>query len=44
LLGLLERLKSRGFQGCAILEQWPQPPDLLTEARDRLRLLLQAID
>lgn len=40
LLGLLERLKARSFDGCGILEQWPQPPSLLTEARDRLHLLL----
>jgi sugar phosphate isomerase/epimerase len=34
--GLLDRLARRGFNGCAILEQWPQPPSLLVQARDRL--------
>lgn len=43
IVGVLERLNARGFHGCAILEQWPQPPELLVEARDRLRLLLNAV-
>ena len=34
--GLLARLKRRGYSGAAILEQWPAPPDLLNQARDRL--------
>lgn len=34
--GLLARLRDRKFCGCAILEQWPQPPSLLVEARDQL--------
>ncbi len=34
--GFLERLKRRGFAGSIILEQWPEPPSLLTEARRRL--------
>jgi len=38
--GLTERLKRRGFSGCIILEQWPQPPTLLNAARNRLRLML----
>jgi sugar phosphate isomerase/epimerase len=33
---LLERLERRGFAGNVILEQWPQPPELLAQARDRL--------
>jgi sugar phosphate isomerase/epimerase len=37
--GMLDRLARRGFAGCAILEQWPQPPELLDQARDRLRAL-----
>lgn len=37
LAGLLDRLRLRKFSGCAILEQWPQPPALLVNARDRLR-------
>jgi sugar phosphate isomerase/epimerase len=43
LVGLLERLRRRGFSGCGILEQWPQPPEGLVAARDRLRLLLNAV-
>jgi sugar phosphate isomerase/epimerase len=42
LEGLIERLARRGFGGCAILEQWPQPPSLLADARNRLLELLQA--
>ncbi|MGA2865616.1 MAG: sugar phosphate isomerase/epimerase family protein [Verrucomicrobiota bacterium] len=38
--GLLERLRQRHFAGSLILEQWPQPPTLLDQARDRLRRLL----
>jgi sugar phosphate isomerase/epimerase len=38
--GALERLARRGFNGCAILEQWPRPPSLLTAARDRILQLL----
>ena len=40
IAGFLERLKARDFSGCAILEQWPQPPALLTEARNKLLRLL----
>jgi sugar phosphate isomerase/epimerase len=40
LLGLLDRLAVRGFSGCAILEQWPEPSLLLVEARNRLRQLI----
>jgi sugar phosphate isomerase/epimerase len=36
LRGLIERLRRRGFSGSAGLEQWPWPPELLVEARDRL--------
>jgi sugar phosphate isomerase/epimerase len=39
ILGVLQRLQARRFSGCCILEQWPQPPALLAEARDRLQLL-----
>ncbi len=35
--GLLHRLGQRSFRGSLILEQWPTPPTLLVEARDRLR-------
>jgi phosphoglucan,water dikinase len=33
---LIERLKQRHFSRSIILEQWPQPPSLLQNARDRL--------
>lgn len=33
---LLERLKERHFSGAIILEQWPEPPSLLDNARERL--------
>jgi sugar phosphate isomerase/epimerase len=36
----VERLHRRGYRGVMILEQWPNPPDLLTAAADRLRVLL----
>ncbi|SPD74771.1 hypothetical protein PITCH_A330036 [uncultured Desulfobacterium sp.] len=36
IAGLLERLEKRGFSGAIIMEQWPQPPSLLNEARNRL--------
>jgi sugar phosphate isomerase/epimerase len=34
--GFVERMKRRSFQGCIILEQWPKPPLLLDQARNRL--------
>ena len=34
--GLIKRLKEREFSGSIIFEQWPQPPDLLDNARNRL--------
>jgi len=36
----IERIQARGYRGAMILEQWPQPPTLLVQARDRLRSLL----
>ena len=39
--GLLERLRRRQFSGAAILEQWPHPPSLLDQARERLLKLWQ---
>ncbi len=39
--GILERLRRRNFSGSIILEQWPQPPALLDQARDRLLGLLK---
>ncbi len=37
---LLAHLNQRGFHGSAILEQWPDPPSLLTRTRDQLQALL----
>jgi sugar phosphate isomerase/epimerase len=37
---LLARLRQRHYEGAMILEQWPNPPELLTEAETRLRELL----
>ncbi|MBV9123704.1 MAG: sugar phosphate isomerase/epimerase [Planctomycetes bacterium] len=36
----LERLRQRHYQGAMILEQWPHPPELLVEAANRLREML----
>jgi hypothetical protein len=33
-------LKGRNFSGAIILEQWPDPPDLLGHARRRLMEML----
>ncbi len=41
--GLVQRLLRRGFGGTAVLEQWPQPPELLVQARDRLRMLVSSV-
>ena len=41
LEGLIDRLARRGFAGCAIFEQWPHPPSLLVDARNRLCKLLE---
>jgi sugar phosphate isomerase/epimerase len=41
--GLLMRLTERSFSGCIILEDWPQPPTLLNEARNRLREMIQKL-
>ncbi len=38
--GFVERMRKRNFSGSIIFEQWPQPPSLLNQARDRLRKLL----
>ncbi len=39
--GVVARLKRRGFTGSAILEQWPEPPSLLDQAREGLLRLWQ---
>jgi sugar phosphate isomerase/epimerase len=41
VLALLDRLRQRNFMGNVILEQWPQPPELLVSARDRLLELVR---
>jgi len=43
LRGLVLRLLRRGFCGSIVLEQWPHPPELLVEARIRLRRLWDAM-
>jgi len=35
-----KRMERRGYQGAMVLEVWPQPPQLLTEAEKRLRSML----
>jgi sugar phosphate isomerase/epimerase len=42
IAGLLSRLAGRGYSGCAILEQWPQPPSLLVDARNQLLKLIES--
>lgn len=37
----LERLERRAYRGAVILEQWPNPPELLVEAATHLRSLLE---
>jgi phosphoglucan,water dikinase len=34
--GFIRRLKDLGYSGSIILEQWPEPPSLLNQARERL--------
>jgi sugar phosphate isomerase/epimerase len=41
VVGLLQRLQQRGFAGNAILEQWPNPPEQLSRARERLLELVR---
>ena len=36
VLALVDRLKKRSFQGALILENWPEPPSLLNQAREKL--------
>jgi sugar phosphate isomerase/epimerase len=38
----INRLKERHFSGSIILEQWPEPPSLLVQARDRLHRMFDA--
>jgi len=39
IVAMLDRLERREFDGCGILEQWPEPMSLLVEARNRLTTL-----
>ncbi len=39
--GFLRRLRRRDYGGVMILEQWPNPPELLIDAARRLRTLLK---
>jgi sugar phosphate isomerase/epimerase len=39
----LERLRRRDYRGALIMEQWPNPPQLLVEAAMRLRSLLDLL-
>jgi len=43
LRALIARLKARGYEGAFIFEQWPEPPDLLVMASERLGRLLEAM-
>ncbi len=42
LIGFIKRLKERRFSGSIILEQWPDPPSLLNQARDKLKSMFEA--
>ncbi len=42
LVRLVAGLRSRGFRGSVVLEQWPDPPSLLDRARDGLLGLFSA--
>jgi sugar phosphate isomerase/epimerase len=39
---LVRRLRRRRFAGSVVLEQWPQPPEVLVQTRERLRQLLES--
>jgi len=41
--GFLTRMQHRRFGGSIILEQWPHPPSLLNQARNKLIRLLDAL-
>jgi sugar phosphate isomerase/epimerase len=42
LRGFIKRLRERNFSGSIILEQWPDPPSLLNQARDKLQSMFKA--
>jgi phosphoglucan,water dikinase len=39
----VERLQQRGYRGAMILEQWPQPPQLLVSAEQHLQALVRSV-
>lgn len=39
--GVIDRLRQRNYAGSIILEQWPNPPELLDQARFKLMQLLE---
>jgi len=41
--GFLRRLHSRCFSACIIFEQWPEPPGLLLDARNKLLAMIGGI-
>jgi len=41
--GFVERLKHRRYSGAIIMEQWPQPPELLIEAYEELSRMIDRI-
>jgi hypothetical protein len=41
LVALFDRLRIRAFSGNVVMEQWPDPPELLAQARDRLEKVIQ---
>jgi phosphoglucan,water dikinase len=43
LEGLFKRLRARGFDGAVIFEQWPEPPELLLQARERLLDMIKTL-
>jgi sugar phosphate isomerase/epimerase len=41
--GIVQRLRWRGFRGTIIMEQWPEPPELLDNGRRRLIEMINSI-
>jgi phosphoglucan,water dikinase len=42
--GFLRRIKKRDFSGSIIFEQWPEPPSLLNQSRDRLLSIIHDLE
>ena len=38
----VKRMEKRGFNGAMIMEQWPQPAEILVQARERLQAMLSS--